>query len=280
MHTGVYYVRGTSPRSFCSISASRLKGPSAIWQHLEPLLKEIREKYPDMTTIHFFSDGPCTQYKQRGNFYLFCTEIFKKGFTLGTWNFFEASHGKGAPDGIGGTLKRRADRLVSQGVDIPTALSLYQALSEGESKVTLYYIQEQDVEDAVKKMPADLPAVPSTMRLHQVVTFSPGKISCMCSAIGNLECGCQTIKSFSFNQTDDHTEEKSTLEEQWHNPEVVGKWCVLVYEHTIYPGIIQDVNETHAHVKCIHKGGENLFFWPLRDDLHWYRRCAESHSSP
>lgn len=168
MHTGVYYVRGTSaPRSFCSISASRLKGPSATWQHLEPLLKEIREKYPDMTTIHFFSDGPCTQYKQRGNFDLFCTEIFKKGFTLGTWNFFEASHGKGAPDGICGTLKRRADSLVSQGVDIPTALSLYQALSDGESKVTLYYIQEQDVEDAVKKMPADLPAVPSTMRLHQ-----------------------------------------------------------------------------------------------------------------
>lgn len=118
----------------------------------------------------FFSDGPCTQYKQRRNFYLFCTEIFKKGFTRGTWNYFEASHGKGAPDGIGGTLKRRADRLVSQGVDIPTAMSLYQALNDGQSKVKLFYIQEQDVDDAVKEMPADLPAVPSTMRLHQVFT--------------------------------------------------------------------------------------------------------------
>lgn len=92
------------------------------------------------------------------------------GFTRGSWNYFEASHGKGAPDGIGGTLKRRADRLVSQGVDIPTPMSLYQALNDEQSKVRLFYIQEQDVDDAVKKMPAKLPAVPSTMRLHQVLT--------------------------------------------------------------------------------------------------------------
>lgn len=51
----------------------------------------------------FFSDGPCTQYKQR----LYCV--------------------------------------------------LYQALNDGQSKVKLFYIQEQDVDDAVKEMPADLP---------------------------------------------------------------------------------------------------------------------------
>ncbi|KAG9355818.1 hypothetical protein JZ751_000660 [Albula glossodonta] len=51
-------------------------------------------------------------------------------FTRGTWNYFEDSHGKGAPDGVGGTLKRRADRLVRLGVNIPMALSLYQALMD------------------------------------------------------------------------------------------------------------------------------------------------------
>jgi hypothetical protein len=106
-----------------------------------------------VTTIFFFATVLATQYKQRGNFDLFCTDIFKKGFTRGTWNYFEASHGKGAPDGVGGTLKRRVDRLVSQGVHIPTALSLYQALSEGQSKVEWFHIQEQAVEDAVKEMP-------------------------------------------------------------------------------------------------------------------------------
>ncbi|CAL8255045.1 unnamed protein product [Gadus morhua 'NCC'] len=141
-----------------------------------------------------------------------------------------------------------------------------------------YSAEEQAVEDAVKEMPADLPAVPSTMRLHQVVTLSPGKIlyrdvSCMCSVTGNLECDCQKTKSFSFNTTDDHTEDpiySQPEEVEWHSPEVVGKWCALVYDHTIYPGIIQEVNETHCQVKCMHKVGENRFFWPLREDLHWY----------
>ncbi|CAL8270957.1 unnamed protein product [Arctogadus glacialis] len=115
----------------------KLKGPPAIWQHLEPILREIRERFPDVTTIHFFSDGPCTQYKQR----------------------------------------------------------------------------------------------------------------------------------------DDHTEDpiySKPEEVEWHSPEVVGKWCALVYDHTIYPGIIQESNETHCQVKCMHKVGENRFFWPLREDLHWY----------
>lgn len=44
LHTGVYHLGGESaPTSFCTISASRLKGPPAIWKHMEPILKEIRE---------------------------------------------------------------------------------------------------------------------------------------------------------------------------------------------------------------------------------------------
>ncbi|KAK1885566.1 putative polyketide synthase 1 [Dissostichus eleginoides] len=212
---------GSAPTTFCTISESRGKGPPAIWQHLEPILVEIRENWPDVSTIHFFSDGPCTQYKQRGNLYLFCTEIYKKGFTRGTWNYFEASHGKGAPDGVGGALKRRKDKLVSQGFDIPTALSLYQALSEGKSKVKLFYIPEQAVEDAIKQMPSDIPAVPTTMRIHQVVTLSPGKI---------------LYRDMTQLKTTNITPEVV----QWHSPEVVGKWCALVYDHIIYPGIIQE----------------------------------------
>lgn len=249
--------------SFCTIWASRLKGHEANSEGNQ-------RKIPRCDNCaFFFSDGPCTQYKHRRNFYLFCTENFKKGFTRGTWNYFKASHGKGAPDGIGATLKRWADRLVSQGVDIPIAMSLYQALNDGQSKVKLFYIQEQDIEDAVKEMPTDLPsgtiyneASPGfTSLLHcQVITLSPGKmlyhdISCMCSANGNLECSCQKTKSFG------HTEDliHSTQEEQWHTPEVVGKWCALLYEGHIYPGIIQEVNETHCQVKCMQSGEKTLF---------------------
>ncbi|GBO37998.1 hypothetical protein AVEN_75210-1 [Araneus ventricosus] len=34
------------------------------------------------------------------------------------WNYTEAGRGKGAPYGVGGVIKRSADRLVAQGKDI------------------------------------------------------------------------------------------------------------------------------------------------------------------
>lgn len=39
------------------------------------------------------------------NLNLFSKQLFDMGFQCETWNFFEASHGKGAPDGVGGALK-------------------------------------------------------------------------------------------------------------------------------------------------------------------------------
>lgn len=80
---------------------------------MSPVLDHVKTHYPSVNVVHFFSDGPCTQYRQKGNFYMFSTELFKQGFQKGTWSFFEAGHGKGAPDGVGGVLKRTADRLIS-----------------------------------------------------------------------------------------------------------------------------------------------------------------------
>ena len=61
-------------------------------------------------------------------------EPYKYGFKEITWNFFEASHGKGAPDGVGGALKRSADQIVAHGGDIPDAQSLYNKLKSLDTK--------------------------------------------------------------------------------------------------------------------------------------------------
>nr|KAG5690558.1 hypothetical protein BaRGS_014691 [Batillaria attramentaria] len=69
-------------------------------------------------------DGPTTQYRQKMNFYLFSTEVYKIGFTGGTWNFLAAGHGKGIPDGIGAAVKRAADNRVLHGADIVNSETL------------------------------------------------------------------------------------------------------------------------------------------------------------
>ena len=41
-----------------------------------------------------------------------------------TWNFNEARHGKGTPDGIGANLKGSVDQIVAPGTFIPNATVL------------------------------------------------------------------------------------------------------------------------------------------------------------
>ena len=100
------YGQGTA---FCGVAYSLQHDPMSVWEHLNPILKKIREEHPDVDTLQLFSDGPTSQYKQKLNFYLFSTELFEHGFKKGYWNFHTAGHGKGIPDGIGASLKRSAD---------------------------------------------------------------------------------------------------------------------------------------------------------------------------
>ncbi|KAI7790060.1 hypothetical protein IRJ41_015359, partial [Triplophysa rosa] len=215
----------------------------------------------------------------KGNFFMFCTKLQEYGFQSGTWNFFEASHGKGAPDGVGGLLKRTADRLVSHGVNIPNAELFFKKLMDAQTSVKLFYVSEDDVDEATKNMPAGLPVVPSTIRIHQLVTVNRGQISyrdesCLCSTRQTLECQCYNTKTFTFLvQATAPTQEgngQNETEIPWQNLDIIGQWCALEYDNDIYPGIIQGVSETHVEVKCMHRIGVNRFFWPVRDDVLLY----------
>jgi len=66
--------------------------------------------------IHFLSDSFATQYKNKFIFYLLAHALQESiNVTEATWNYFEVGHGKGAPDGVGTTVKRSVDTEVSQG---------------------------------------------------------------------------------------------------------------------------------------------------------------------
>jgi len=64
--------------------------------------------------------------------------LYEHGFSPGTWNYFEAGHGKGAPDGVGGALKRSADAVVSSGADVPDASNFYGLLAD-KTSIKLYF---------------------------------------------------------------------------------------------------------------------------------------------
>ncbi len=166
LHTGAVYFACSSV-SFCSISDCTRHDPAAIWAHLDPVLNFICKDFPEVSNIHFWSDGPMTQYRNKNNFYLFSVMISKIGFRYATWNMFEAGHGKGAADAVGGVLKRTADRSVDFGSNITNADDFLRILSK-KTTVRLFLVKEEDITAIATSLPGALKPIPGTMKLHQI----------------------------------------------------------------------------------------------------------------
>ncbi|XP_072116810.1 uncharacterized protein [Mobula birostris] len=95
-------------------------------------------------------------------------------------------------------------------------------------------------------------------------------VSCPCTTKQSFECQCDI--SFGVQQKTPalpQADKSKDDEIQW-GPHLTDQWCALKYDGKIYPGVIQEVTETHVQVKCMHHRGVNRFFWPLRDDVLWY----------
>lgn len=100
------------------------------------------------------------------------------------WSFFEAGHGKGVPDAVGGTLKRGADRKVRYCHDIMSAESFVEQMQHGKPKVMLVTKAEIELEKENLEQ-NKIKTIPGTMQLHQVIVRPNGSIS-----YRNLSCVC------------------------------------------------------------------------------------------
>lgn len=173
LHTGLYYYRQLDDsvvknQCFCSVSDNLDHQSHAVWAHLDGILLELSKKFPDTTRLVFFSDGPTSQYKNRNNCHFLITNVpkyFKKLQEL-SWNFSESGHGKGPMDGVGGSLKRKADRLVLQGADITCAREFCTKLMGSTIKV--WEVPSKEIEQMKKKLPRHIPPVPNIMATHQL----------------------------------------------------------------------------------------------------------------
>ena len=84
LHTGVCYVGPDGiANTFCSLSENLQHSPPSIWAHMKPVLDQLQKNHPQVDTLHVFSDGPTTQYRQKTNFYLFTRNLKDRGFKFG-----------------------------------------------------------------------------------------------------------------------------------------------------------------------------------------------------
>ncbi|KAK0152137.1 hypothetical protein N1851_006503 [Merluccius polli] len=271
IHTCMVYKSGMS-QAYATISDSLRHDERAVWAHLKPVLDDILSDTA-ITTLHFMSDGPLTQYRNRKNFYLMCTLPFLRGIKEITWNFSEKAHGKGAPDGVGGSIKRSADAFVHQGGDIQGPQELFSFLEKSSSTVKFKWIAEDDIVRVDEAVPNALPVVKGTLGIHQITTDTPGKmchreVSCFCLRLG-LQCECGSPSLFDFHSGNAASSTSSTTSTT--TEDLVGKMVIVSYDKKPFVGQVQNVVGEEIEVSCMQQiGKKNNFVWPQVSDVIYY----------
>ena len=194
---------------------------------------------------------------------------------------------------MGAVLKRTADRLVRQGMNLPNAQEVFSKL-QGITNVELHFVDSVAVNTAVDAFQS---SHTGTMNLHQLYADSsvPGQLqyralSCFCQGICKF-CSCFDLKTFQFRLSENDSAqpssdissisgtENSSLDARVvtvtsnvqlsdvvlqssllpitsdNHADLVGKYGVVKYNNKAYPGKTLAMNETDIRVDCMHCTG-------------------------
>ena len=185
-------------KSYVIVSDERSHGAATVYAFMQALVPAIREDVK-VNHIHYVTDSPSSQYR---NISIFAV-LTKHQELLGTnasWLYFEAGHGKGPCDGVGGSSKRMADDYVRRGNSILTAAQ-YAAYGNSSGKVKYLVVPKETVAAGLLELEAikATTTVKGTMTYHAAVCPRPGvlmlrKTSCYslcCFRGGQQVLGCQ-----------------------------------------------------------------------------------------
>lgn len=197
LHTVIVYHRPSEnsaviPLSFCTLSDDLRHDPSAICAHMNLVIREIRKIIPIVTTAHFLSDGPSTQYRNKKMFFLMTVYLTKQLDVQNLrWHYSESGHGKGAPDGVGGYIKRQADRLVALGEDISSYQKMLSRLNDSAIKVI--GLNREDINKIDMILPANIPTFKGTMKCHEICWSRLDSERIYLRILSCLKCNVNTI---------------------------------------------------------------------------------------
>lgn len=144
------------------------------------LVNFLKKEFANISKIIYFSDGSGAQYKNKKNFVNLT--YHKKDFGLtAEWHFFPTSHGKGACDGLGGTLKRLAARTSLQRTSNPiqTPKQLFEWAAASLPNITSRYVTNAEYEEEERKLEARFRkaiTVKGTLKFHCIIPIAENKV--------------------------------------------------------------------------------------------------------
>ena len=146
LHPIVVYYRDNNNelahQSMVVVSDEKGHNSTTVVAILRKVIPRLQELVPQLSRVHYWTDSPTSQYRNKTMFSVVGehAEIFEG--IHAQWNYFEAGHGKGPCDGIGGTVKRMADNAVKRKIVIQDAHDFFAwaTQEQGSTKTKIEYI--------------------------------------------------------------------------------------------------------------------------------------------
>ena len=174
-HTSRVYISGTPSHT-----------SGSVYAFMKLITDQMKTDHPGLECIHYVTDSPTSQYRNQYTMYI--TAYHETLFGVkASWQFFEAGHGKGPCDGVGGTTKRLADSAVKcQTVIIQNAEDFYEWGIHQESQIKYNIVPKSACKEARNEMlMMKTKPIKGTIDIHRVVTLSLGEI-----AVRSTSCFC------------------------------------------------------------------------------------------
>lgn len=181
-------------KSFVTVSDEMSHKSSTVLAFLDDLIPELKKIDDQLTVIHYWSDSPSSQYRNKFMFDAVANHEVLYGCRA-RWNYFESGHGKGPCDGLGGTCKRMADEAIRSGkAVIVDAKGFYEwGKTSSLTNVTFRFVSSEKCMAKAKVLTEKtIKPVKGTMKLHAVIGQGDSRIltrdtSCYCVACLNPE---------------------------------------------------------------------------------------------
>jgi len=268
LHPVVVYARDQNDQSlkahcFCFLSEDLNHDTAFVYAFQKILASYVKEKFPSVKHLQYFSDGCSGQYKNFKNFFNLTHHFQDFGFKA-SWSFFATSHGKSPCDGIGGMIKRKLTQASLKrpiNDQILSTEAIYAFCREEISSVNFFLISKETLQSTRKflqKRYAAASTVPGTRSFHHFESDSIGVLKFKRVSDDSSFCGNHNFLSVAscFIASDIP----------------LMKYVCCVYDSHWWIGLVVeiDVHENDLHINFLHPcGPSKYFYWPSHEDKCW-----------
>lgn len=277
-------------KSYVVVSDELQHGKKAVSTFLSALVNDIVKTNPAFRELHVFSDGAASQFKNKYNWFFLSTTLKQMIPEVSiAWHFFATSHGKGAVDGVGGTVKRAVSTAVlSRQVVQVDARSFAETARRVCPKVEVLFISTEDIsqfcaDNEMEKYWDQAAPLPGTRNVHYISPTSWGQVEYRAYSSAADSSVHTLVQCPDLESSDEESEPQANPCEppvQPCDPAVIKTGdCLLVTfkvrrTSRLYVGLVADQDSEGLEVRFLRKSDNQgcVFILPGIEDKSWITR--------